>query len=565
MDHRHSAPMTMLPSYQSTRHNTFASPDVVEANGHPHNEPWTNEMREWGRSGPLRQLPSKDDDIWWSTKGHPGSIRRSSGDSMRPIVSKTPDDPNLVTWDGPSDPMNPQSWSLARKYSQSLILGLFLFIGNFSSTMVAPALDLIGQDLGIPAGPERTLILSVSLFAGAVAPMFWAPLIEVYGRIPIMVYPHFLQLIFNTACGFAQTGPQMNVFRFLAAVGSSPPGIIAPGLTADMYPASMGGLGDTMHSMLPFVGTALGPVVGAQIAATGQWRWIFWSTSFLSILAIALGLIVLRETSHTVILGRKAAKLRKETGNPRLHSQYHHPDMSFVALFRKQLVLPFLMLFTHPIVQLPFLYRAYLFGVIALIISTFEQVWEDGYGMDKSTASFNYFALMAGFIIGLQLSHHFIDGTSAYFRKKTGRDHVPEWRIPPSIATAILVPTGLLLYGWTAENRLHWSLPDLAIILLGTGCILGFFSMQPYVTDSCGPEYASSAHSVGQLLKGLFEFSFPLFGPPLYTGLGLGVGNTILALLTLAIGVPIPMVFWFFGETIRGRSRAGFPVWPSTR
>lgn len=43
-------------------------------------------------------------------------------------------------------------------------------------------------------------------------------------------------------------------------------------------------------------------------------------------------------------------------------------------------------------------------------ISTFEQVWEDNYGMDKSTASFNYFALMAGFIIGLQLSHHFIDG-----------------------------------------------------------------------------------------------------------------------------------------------------------
>ncbi|KAK7908828.1 hypothetical protein PG985_016131 [Apiospora marii] len=539
MDHRHSAPMTMLPSYQSTRHNTFAAPDAVDSSGHPHNEPWTDEMREWGRSGPLRKLPSKEDDIWCL--------------------------PSQVTWDGPSDPMNPQSWSMTRKYSQSLILGLFLFIGNFSGTMVAPALDLIGQDLGIPAGPERTLILSVSLFAGAVAPMFWAPLIEVYGRIPIMVYPHFLQLIFNTACGFAQTGPQMNIFRFLAAVGSSPPGIIAPGLTADMYPASQGGLGDTMHSMLPFVGTALGPVVGAQIAATGQWRWIFWSTSFLSIIAVALGLIVLRETNHTVILGKKAAKLRKETGNPRLHSQYHHPDMSFVALFRKRLVLPFLMLVTHPIVQLPFLYRAYLFGVIALIISTFEQVWEDGYGMDKSTASFNYFALMAGFIIGLQLSHHFIDGTSAYFRKKTGRDHVPEWRIPPSIATAILVPTGLLIYGWTAENRLHWSLPDLGIILLGVGCILGFFSMQPYVTDSCGPEYASSAHSVGQLLKGLFEFSFPLFGPPLYDGLGLGVGNTILALLTLAIGVPIPMVFWFFGEKIRGRSKAGFPVWPSTR
>ncbi|KAK6815608.1 hypothetical protein PG987_016612 [Apiospora arundinis] len=559
MDHRHSAPMSLLPSYQQYPRDGH-SREGLDPNG-THVDPWATEMRAWGRSGPIRELPSKVD----SKEHERWSLEGMSSPRVNNSVDKVQSDPNLVTWDGPDDPANPQSWSMTRKYSQSIMLGLFLFIGNFSGTMVAPALDLIGQDLDIPAGPERTLILSTSLFAGAVAPMFWAPLIEVYGRIPIMVYPHFLQLIFNTACGFAQTGPQINIFRFLAAVGSSPPGIIAPGLTADMYPASMGGLGDTMHSMLPFVGTALGPIVGAQIAQTGQWRWIFWSTSFLSILAIALGLVFLKETSHTVILGKKADRLRRETGNTKLHSQYHHPDMSFVALFRKRLVLPFLMLFTHPIVQLPFLYRAYLFGVIALIISTFEQVWEDNYGMDKSTASFNYFALMAGFIIGLQLSHHFIDGTSAYFRKKTGRDHVPEWRIPPSIATAILVPVGLLMYGWTTQNRLHWSLPDLAIILLGIGCILGFFSMQPYVTDSCGPEYASSAHSVGQLLKGLFEFSFPLFGPSLYSGLGLGVGNTILALLTLAIGIPVPMVFWFFGDSIRGRSKAGFPVWPSTR
>ncbi|KAK8115376.1 hypothetical protein PG999_007445 [Apiospora kogelbergensis] len=535
MDHRHSAPMSLPPSYQHSR-------EVPVPNG-AHVDPLVTEMRTWERNGPVRELPSKLDskeDERWSLEGCSSPSPRGRNESMDNLVQENP---NLVTWDGPQDPANPQSWSTTRKYGQSLLLGMFLFIGNFSGTMVAPALDLIGEELNIPAGPERTLILSTSLFAGAVAP----------------------PLIFNTACGFAQTGPQINVFRFLAAVGSSPPGIIAPGLTADMYPASMGGLGDTMHSMLPFVGTALGPIVGAQIAQTGEWRWIFWSTSFLSILAITLGLLFLKETSHTVILGRKAAKLRQETGNPKLHSQYHHPDMSFAALFKKRLVLPFLMLFTHPIVQLPFLYRAYLFGIIALIISTFEQVWEDNYGMDKSTASFNYFALMAGFIIGLQLSHHFIDGTSAYFRKKTGRAHVPEWRIPPSIATAVLVPASLVLYGWSAENRLHWSLPDLGIILLGVGCVLGFFSMQPYVTDSCGPEYASSAHSVGQLLKGLFEFGFPLLGPPLYRGLGLGVGNTLLGLLTLAIGVPVPMVFWFFGDAIRARSRAGFPVWPSTR
>lgn len=109
----------------------------------------------------------------------------------------------------------------------SLILSLYLFIAPFSANMVTPILDVIGRDINIPAGPQRTLILSVPLLTAGLGPLIWAPLVEKFGRKPLLRYTNAIFIIFNTACGFASTGAQLLVFRFLAAFGASSPGIVS--------------------------------------------------------------------------------------------------------------------------------------------------------------------------------------------------------------------------------------------------------------------------------------------------------------------------------------------------
>lgn len=42
-------------------------------------------------------------------------------------------------------------------------------------------------------------------------------------------------------------------------------------------------------------------------------------------------------------------------------------------------------------------------------LSTYEQVWDGIYDMDKGPASLNYLSLGAGFIVGLQISHPVMD------------------------------------------------------------------------------------------------------------------------------------------------------------
>ena len=56
---------------------------------------------------------------------------------------------------------------------------------------------------------------------------------------------------------------------------------------------------------------------------------------------------------------------------------------------------------------------------------------------------------------------------------KTGEVGVsePEFRLPPAIAGAPLVTIGLLWFGWTTYPSIHWIVPIIGTVPLGTGSV----------------------------------------------------------------------------------------------
>lgn len=143
-------------------------------------------------------------------------------------------------------------------------------------------------------------------------------------------------------------------------------------------------------------------------------------------------------------------------------------------------------------------------------------------------------------------------------KKRYGTEEgVPEWRIPPMIIGGVLTPIGLAVYGWAAQAHTHWVVPDLGCIILAAGLIIAFQSAQAYIVDAYGAGHAASAAAVSALLRTLCGFAFPLFAPALYGALGWGWGNTVLAGAAVAIGVPSPALFWWYGAKLRSWSTAG--------
>ncbi|KAF2826206.1 MFS multidrug transporter-like protein [Ophiobolus disseminans] len=467
----------------------------------------------------------------------------------------------IITWDGPNDPRNPLNWSQKRKWVVTILVSMFTFISPFSSTMVTPALPDIADDFDIPAGFMRQLVMTIFLLGYAQGPFVLAPLSEIFGRVTVLQYANLIYLLFNTMCGFAQTQNQMLAFRFLSGLGGAAPQALCNGVLADTWRKEERGKGQAIYGMLTWIAPCVAPICGAYISQSVSWRWIFFATSIFTVFVQVTAFFFLAETFAPAILAKKAKIVRKAMKGIRpdivVRTEYETGDR-FSKILRKRLILPFIMMFTHPATQAPSIYRAYLYGVMYLMLSTFPMVFEEVYDMSVGTASLNYLSLCLGFMIGLRLSHPLMDGL--YARLKTYynvEEGLPEFRVPPMLIAGILCPIGLFIYGWTAHYGAHWIAPNIGSVIIAIGLIIGFQCSQAYTTDAYEAKYAASAASVGAFTRTMMGFSFPLFAPRMYETMGLGWGNSLLAFLTLGLALVSPVLLWFYGPRLRAMSTRG--------
>lgn len=137
-------------------------------------------------------------------------------------------------------------------------------------------------------------------------------------------------------------------------------------MLADCWSKEERGKGQAIYGMLTFIGPTVAPIVGAYISMHTTWHWIFWATSIFDVVVQVAAFFFLKETYAPKILADKAKKLSKVTGEVYL-TAYDQPDKTFGGIMRRRLILPFVMMFTHPAVQAPSIFRAYLYGIMYLV------------------------------------------------------------------------------------------------------------------------------------------------------------------------------------------------------
>ncbi|KAI9835114.1 MAG: hypothetical protein M1838_005371 [Thelocarpon superellum] len=466
-------------------------------------------------------------------------------------TSRSRRDPYLVGWEGPDDPANPKNWTFRRKWSATIVVSLFTFISPVSSSMVAPALTAISQELGITSEIESQLSLSIFVLAYAVGPLFLAPMSEMFGRVPVLQLSNLFYLVFNIACGLSQSSGQLIAFRFLSGLGGSAPLAIGGGVLSDCWLADQRGRAISIYSLAPLLGPAVGPIAGGFISERTTWRWVFWATSIADGVVQILGVFFLQETYAPTLLRRKRDRRRRETGEAAWHTEFD--GSSFVSVLERSLVRPFRLLGTQVIVQVLAVYMAFLYGLLYLVLSTFPTLWEQRYHESVGIGGLNYISLGVGFFLATQTTAPINDRLYRLLRARNDGVGQPEFRVPLMVPGSFLVPAGLFWYGWSAQAQVHWIVPNLGAAVLAAGIIICFQCIQTYLVDSY-TRYAASAIGAASFLRSLAGFGFPLFAPYLYAKLQYGWGNSLLGFLAIVLGVPAPFLLWKFGADLRARS-----------
>lgn len=300
------------------------------------------------------------------------------------------------------------------------------------------------------------------------------------------------------------------------------------GTIADLFESSERGVAMSLYALTPLFGPSVGPVIsGFIIQGWGEdkWQWIFWTSTMLSAAVQIVGILTVPETYAPQILRVKGRRLRKQTGNEKLHTVYDVSSETLSQTIKRVFLRPLIFMATELVVVLPSLYVAIIYGCFYLLISSLPMVFEEHYNMPTGIASLHNLALAAGVTVAAFTLGPMTDRTYKRLVQKNGGAR-PEFKLPILMGAVFFCPIGLLIYGWTSEYKKIWIAPDIGLFIVAAGILGVILQVQMYLVDVMSI-YGSSAISAAISMRSLLGFAFPLFSRQMFDALGLGWGVRI--------------------------------------
>ena len=407
------------------------------------------------------------------------------------------------------------------------------------------------KDLNVGNDLYRTLLVSIWELGEGTGPFFVGPLAERFGRLPIYHIGNLLGLLCGVACALSTNISMLVAFRFLnGAVLAAL--TLTPTIIGDLFRPEERGTAMAVGIGLQVIGPFIAPICGAFIANSLGWRWTLW-VNVIAIGAVgALGVLLLRETYAVKILERRTARLRKETGNQNLRSKHQaHVDASTVF---ESVTRPMQVLLRSPTVAIISFYTALAYALSYIILTTLTEIMETHYGFGQGIVGLAFLAPSTGNLIGMLIYGLTSDRYVKHKAKQSldGKTK-PEHRLVHMILGACTLPLGFLLYGWTLAYDVQWMAPLVGSAVVGFSIMLAHLPTENYLVDAyeiC----SASAIAAGVILRAVFGAVFPLAAPPLYQTLGLGWGNSVLALIG-AVFIPPLVLLVGCGGWLRGKDK----------
>jgi multidrug resistance protein len=286
------------------------------------------------------------------------SVRRTSTTTLQssdlPSQTKERESAEIiyVEW-AEGDKSNPYNWPEWKKALVAFIGCSVTFQTAICAVCYAWGADEIAREFDVSV---TVSLLGVSLytFAFGLAPMALAPLSEVYGRLPLYIGTYGFFTLVQLPNALTPSFAGVLICRFLAGAAASTGSAMVGGTLADMYHSNKRGMPMAFFTSTTLLGSAVGSIFPAYVVASPKlgWRWIFWIELILNGVSMVILLFVIRESRGSVLLSRRAASLRKETGDNRYVCAADAARESLIVMIRSSLTRPFFFLVCEPAVTL---------------------------------------------------------------------------------------------------------------------------------------------------------------------------------------------------------------------
>ena len=231
------------------------------------------------------------------------------------------------------------------------------------------------------------------------------------------------------------------------------------------------------------------------------WRWLYWIQLILAGVAFVLITFTVPETYAPILLSRRAAKLRKLTGDTRYTTEQELDQRPFTQRLRVFLIRPFQLLFGELIVFFVSLYMSVLYGLLYMFFvavshalnlryatgvanSTIKYpiVFQEGKKFTAGSTGLMFIPIGVGVMLGCACSPSVNKWYLKTCRKHGGKPPA-EARLVPMMVFCWFIPVGLFIFAGTSSPHLSWVGPALGGFPVGFGFIFLYNAANNYIGE----------------------------------------------------------------------------------
>ncbi|KAJ7622136.1 MFS general substrate transporter [Roridomyces roridus] len=345
--------------------------------------------------------------------------------------------------DDPEDPLN---WSRRQKYVIVFIVALVAFMGTFALASSNPAYAQIGEAIGVSA-IQASYIGTISIAAAGIGSFVWAPISNVYGRRPVLIFSQAIAIAAGFGSSYAKTYGTIIVGRFFVGLGVASGNVVSFAVISDVFCLHERGKMLGVVTVALINGPHLASLPGGFIAQNVGWRWTMLMSAIFTSVCWVLILVGLPETLYV-----RGVESALPTGR-----YYRYRITGSVRGYRRlQLVdfaRPFQMLRYFPVVVVAW------FGAVAFTLGsvmpaqTVSALFRTYYrwGSARTGVALSVSTTIGG-VLGEVVSGPVIDKLMERARRREGRVR-PEARLHGMWPAIILLPGGLLMFGFSIQNH----------------------------------------------------------------------------------------------------------------
>ncbi|OAL35610.1 hypothetical protein AYO20_05229 [Fonsecaea nubica] len=486
--------------------------------------------------------------------------------ASRPIAPQVASDGTiLVDWYATDDPENPQNWSRGKKTIVVLQIYLYTLAVYMGSAIFTPSEPVIVEKMGVSPN-VAALGLSMYVLGYGIGPLIFSPLSEIpiIGRNPPYMITLGIFVVLSIPTAVVNSFPALVVLRFLQGFFGSPCLATGGASIGDIYSLLKLPYFLTGWAAFATAGPALGPIISGFSVPATNWHWSLWEIVWLASPVYISLLFLLPETSASNILLRRAARLRKLTGNNNLKSQSEidQEKLTVNEVVIGNLWRPAQINILDPAVLFTSLYTALMYSIFYSFFEVFPLVYATGnpgkathgYGMNGGEIGLIFLSISVGVSIAIALYVTYLHFVFEPEIRTRGLGE-PERRLIPALPASLLLPIGLFWFAWTGNNspKIHWIVPTLGVVVFTVGIFVLFQCIFIYIPLTY-PQYAASLFAGNDFARSSIAAGAIHFSRPLFHNLGVGSGVSLLAGLTVG-GIVGIFTLWKFGANLRARSR----------